>query len=73
MYAVLSSSFTVSVFSFLIIFWLIYSEVQYFFDSKFKFKFSPDTDIDAKLKINVDITVAMPCSSKLRLLGFFFY
>lgn len=56
--------FTVSVFSFAIIFWLIYSEIQYYMDSKFIFKFSPDTDFDEKLKINVDITVAMPCGSK---------
>jgi hypothetical protein len=55
---------TVSVFSFILIVWLVYSEVNYYLDSKFQFKFSPDTDFDAKLKINVDITVAMPCSSK---------
>lgn len=54
---------TLSVFSFAIIFWLIYSEIQYYMDSKFIFKFSPDTDFDEKLKINVDITVAMPCGT----------
>lgn len=55
---------SVSVFSFALIFWLIYSEIQYYLDSKFVFKFTPDTDFDQKLKINVDITVAMPCSCK---------
>ncbi|CAH1366343.1 hypothetical protein MTP99_007694 [Tenebrio molitor] len=54
---------TFSVFSFILIVWLVYSEVNYYLDSKFQFKFSPDTDFDAKLKINVDITVAMPCSN----------
>ncbi|RZC35060.1 COPIIcoated ERV and/or ERGIC N domain containing protein [Asbolus verrucosus] len=54
---------TFSIFSFLLIIWLVYSEINYYLDSKFVFKFSPDTDYDAKLKINVDITVAMPCSN----------
>lgn len=56
--------FSVTVISFAIIFWLIYSEVSYYLDSRFVFKFSPDTDFDAKLKINVDLTIAMPCISK---------
>ncbi|KRT84312.1 hypothetical protein AMK59_1746 [Oryctes borbonicus] len=54
---------TLSIISFLLIFWLIYSETVYFWDSKFVFKFTPDTDFNAKLKINVDMTVAMPCSN----------
>ncbi|GJQ67781.1 hypothetical protein Trydic_g16570 [Trypoxylus dichotomus] len=54
---------TLSIVSFLLIFWLIYSETVYFLDSKFVFKFTPDTDFNAKLKINVDLTVAMPCSN----------
>ncbi|KAF2892556.1 hypothetical protein ILUMI_13616 [Ignelater luminosus] len=54
---------TLSLFGFAIIFWLIYSEINYYLHSKFIFKFSPDTDFDAKLKINVDITVAMPCAN----------
>lgn len=54
--------------SFLLIIWLIYSEIIYYLQSKYVFKFSPDTDIDAKLRINVDITVAMPCSSKFQLI-----
>lgn len=49
----------------MLIFWLIYSEVKYYLDSRFIFKFSPDTDMEAKLKINVDLTVAMPCQCKL--------
>ncbi|XP_018319222.1 endoplasmic reticulum-Golgi intermediate compartment protein 2 [Agrilus planipennis] len=51
----------VSVVCFGIIFWLIYSEINYYLHSKLIFKFSPDTDFDAKLKLNVDITVATPC------------
>lgn len=58
--------FSVSVISFLLIFWLVYSEVKYYLDSRFIFKFSPDTDFEAKLKINVDLTVAMPCSCKFQ-------
>ncbi|EEZ99853.1 endoplasmic reticulum-Golgi intermediate compartment protein 2 [Tribolium castaneum] len=54
---------TFSVFSFILITWLVFLEINYYLDSKFIFKFSPDTDFDAKLKINVDITVAMPCSN----------
>ncbi|KAL3283936.1 hypothetical protein HHI36_018104 [Cryptolaemus montrouzieri] len=54
---------TFSVFSFLIILWLIYLEVKYYLDSQFIFRFSPDTDFDAKLKINLDMTIAMPCSN----------
>lgn len=54
---------TLSVLSFAIIAWLIYSEISYYLNSKFIFKFSPDTDFDDKLKINVDLTVAMPCAN----------
>ncbi|KAK4876076.1 hypothetical protein RN001_012498 [Aquatica leii] len=54
---------TLSIISFGIIFWLVYSEINYYLHSKFVFKFSPDIDFDAKLKINVDITIAMPCSN----------
>ncbi|KAJ8940662.1 hypothetical protein NQ314_010638 [Rhamnusium bicolor] len=52
---------TFSIISFLIIIWLVYSEVNYYLNSKFVFKFSPDIDLDEKLKINVDLTIAMPC------------
>ncbi|XP_023021334.2 endoplasmic reticulum-Golgi intermediate compartment protein 2 [Leptinotarsa decemlineata] len=52
---------TFSIISFLLILWLVYSEVNYYLDSKFIFKFSPDVELDEQLKINVDITVAMPC------------
>lgn len=52
-----------SLLSFGFIFWLIYSEINYYLHSKFVFKFSPDTDFEAKLKINIDITIAMPCSN----------
>lgn len=53
---------TLSIITFLLVVWLIYSEVTYYIDSNLVFKFSPDTDLDAKLKINIDMTVAMPCS-----------
>lgn len=56
--------FIVSVVSFLIIGFLIYSEFRYYLDSKFTFKFSPDVELSQKLKINIDITIAMPCQSK---------
>ncbi|XP_018567670.1 endoplasmic reticulum-Golgi intermediate compartment protein 2 [Anoplophora glabripennis] len=52
---------TFSIISFLIIIVLVYSEVNYYLNSKFMFKFSPDIHFDEKLKINVDITIAMPC------------
>lgn len=54
-----------SVISFALIFWLLYSEVNYYLHSKFIFKFSPDIDYDEQLKINIDITVAMPCAGKI--------
>ncbi|XP_065161630.1 endoplasmic reticulum-Golgi intermediate compartment protein 2-like [Atheta coriaria] len=54
---------TLSLVSFSIIAWLIYSEIKYYMDSKFVFRFAPDADIDEKLQINVDITVAMPCQN----------
>lgn len=47
-----------------IIIWLVYSELSYYWQSRFEFKFAPDTDYEAKLKINIDLTVAMPCHSK---------
>lgn len=56
--------FLVSVISFALIFWLLYSEINYYLHSKFIFKFSPDIDYDERLKINIDITVAMPCAGK---------
>lgn len=52
---------TFSIFSFGIIAFLIYSEINYYLNSQFIFKFSPDVDLEEKLKINIDITVAMPC------------
>ncbi|XP_028135870.2 endoplasmic reticulum-Golgi intermediate compartment protein 2 [Diabrotica virgifera virgifera] len=52
---------TFSIISFLLIIWLIYSEISYYLDSKFIFKFSPDVELDEQLKINIDLTVAMPC------------
>ncbi|KAJ8969144.1 hypothetical protein NQ317_018591 [Molorchus minor] len=52
---------TLSILSCLIILWLIYSEINYFLNSRFVFSFSPDINCDEKLKINVDITVAMTC------------
>lgn len=52
---------SVSIFTILIIAYLIIAETSYFLDSRLQFKFEPDTEIDAKLQINIDITVAMPC------------
>ncbi|XP_066256579.1 endoplasmic reticulum-Golgi intermediate compartment protein 2 [Euwallacea similis] len=52
---------TFSIISFVIIGWLLYSEISYYFNSKFVFKFSPDVELEEKLKINIDMTVAMPC------------
>ncbi|ENN79004.1 hypothetical protein HUJ04_003524 [Dendroctonus ponderosae] len=53
---------TFSIISFLIIGWLVYSEISYYLNSKFVFKFSPDVQLEDKLDMNIDITVAMPCS-----------
>ncbi|XP_066148144.1 endoplasmic reticulum-Golgi intermediate compartment protein 2 [Euwallacea fornicatus] len=52
---------TFSIITFIIIGWLLYSEISYYFNSKFVFKFSPDVELEEKLKINIDMTVAMPC------------
>jgi len=52
---------TFSIFSFLIIGFLVYSEISYYLNSQFVFKFSPDVELEEKLKINIDLTVAMPC------------
>ena len=58
-----------SVLSFALIFWLTYSEISYYFHSKFTYTFAPDMDFDAKLKLNVDLTVAMPCQSKFHVVA----
>lgn len=57
------STFTVSIISRVLIFYVIYIETMYYLDSKLIFKFKPDTDMDTKLKIHIDVTVATPCSS----------
>ncbi|XP_030752770.1 endoplasmic reticulum-Golgi intermediate compartment protein 2 [Sitophilus oryzae] len=54
---------TFSIISFMIIGFLIYSEISFYFNSKFIFKYSPDVDLEEKLKLNVDLTVAMPCQN----------
>ncbi|XP_076264874.1 endoplasmic reticulum-Golgi intermediate compartment protein 2 [Rhynchophorus ferrugineus] len=54
---------TFSLVSFLLMGWLIYSEITYYLNSKFVFKFSPDVQLEEKLKINIDLTVAMPCQN----------
>lgn len=66
-----SFSLLVTVISFMLICWLVYSEVKYYLDSRFIFKFSPDTDFEDKLKINVDLTVAMPCQCTFLLLSLY--
>lgn len=54
---------TFSLIAFVIILWLVYSEVSYYLDSNLVFKFVPDTDMDEKLRLNLDVTVAMPCQN----------
>ncbi|KAG8234389.1 hypothetical protein J437_LFUL015129 [Ladona fulva] len=50
-----------SIVSWAVIIWIVYSEVTFYLDARFKFRFIPDTEFDSKLKMNIDITVAMPC------------
>ena len=52
---------TVSIITFLLVLWMLYSEFNYFVFPGYKFRFVPDADFTAKLKLNVDMTVAMPC------------
>ena len=52
---------TVSIITFLLVIWMLYSEFNYFVFPGYKFRFVPDADFTAKLKLNVDMTVAMPC------------
>ena len=52
---------TVSIITFLLVIWMLYSEFNYFVFPGYKFRFLPDADFTAKLKLNVDMTVAMPC------------
>ncbi|XP_066584287.1 endoplasmic reticulum-Golgi intermediate compartment protein 2 [Prorops nasuta] len=54
---------TFSIFTIVIIVYLIIAETNYFLDSRLQFKFEPDTDYDEKVKINIDVTIAMPCST----------
>ena len=51
----------VSIITFLLVMWMLYSEFNYFVFPGYKFRFVPDADFTAKLKLNVDMTVAMPC------------
>ncbi len=51
----------VSVVTFFLVAWLIWSEAQYFLNPGYKFRFTTDGDLESKLSINVDLTVAMPC------------
>ena len=51
----------VSIITFLLVIWMLYSEFNYFVFPGYKFRFVPDADFTAKLKLNVDMTVAMPC------------
>ncbi|XP_071450259.1 endoplasmic reticulum-Golgi intermediate compartment protein 2 [Hetaerina americana] len=54
---------TLTLLAWIAITWIIYWEVTFYLDARFKFRFLPDTEFDAKLKVNVDITVAMPCAN----------
>ncbi|XP_046400072.1 endoplasmic reticulum-Golgi intermediate compartment protein 2 [Ischnura elegans] len=54
---------TLTLIAWIAITWIIYWEVTFYLDARFKFRFLPDTEFDAKLKVNVDITVAMPCAN----------
>ena len=53
-----------SIITFLLVIWMLYSELNYFIFPGYKFRFVPDADFTAKLKLNVDMTVAMPCDCK---------
>lgn len=59
---------TVTVFSILLIIWLVKSEFMYFWDSRLHFKLQPDGLLNEKLPVNVDITISMPCRCKEKLL-----
>lgn len=63
---------SVSIITFLLACWLIWSEAQYFLNPGFTFKFVPDTEFENKLTINVDLTVAMPCDRKSMVLIIYF-
>ncbi|CRL08125.1 CLUMA_CG020985, isoform A, partial [Clunio marinus] len=51
---------TISFLSRILIGFMIYKEMQYYFDTSVAFKFIPDAEIQSKLKFNLDITVKMP-------------
>lgn len=52
-----------SLLSRLLIAFVIYKEIQYYFETSLVFKFVPDADIQSKLKFNLDMTIKMPCKN----------
>ncbi|EEB11211.1 Endoplasmic reticulum-golgi intermediate compartment protein, putative [Pediculus humanus corporis] len=54
---------TLSIISYILMLWILYSEITYYTNSKITYKFLPDVDFDQKVKIYLDMTVAMPCSA----------
>jgi len=52
---------TLSVVTFLLITFLVLSEIQYHLDSDLKFDYKVDLDKNETVKLNIDITVAMQC------------
>lgn len=53
----------VSLVTFLLIAFLIVSEVRYYSEPIMRYDYSVDTDHSSNLKINLDITVASPCTA----------
>jgi len=58
-----SSGGTISILTFILVTFLVVSEVRYYTATKLTFRYSIDEDYDSKLKINIDMTVAMPCDT----------
>ncbi|KFD57499.1 hypothetical protein M513_01602 [Trichuris suis] len=53
----------VSVCSWCLIIWLVYSELQFYRELINDYQFFIDVNYDEKVPINIDLTVAMPCSA----------
>jgi Endoplasmic Reticulum-Golgi Intermediate Compartment (ERGIC) len=62
--------YAVTVFSILLIIWLVKSEIMYFWDSRLHFKLQPDGLLNEKLPVNVDITISMPCRGRRKIRKF---
>lgn len=51
----------ISLVTFVFIFILVISEIQYYTNTELKFEYAVDTELEGKLQINIDMTVAMRC------------